>query len=175
MFFLRAKTKVNMTSRLLLLASRNLGEGKERKKRLEIAGFWLYRSRLQRLVDRLSKSDLRRRKTVSLCELPVEGLGRLTKLSLALLWNHWQPAAQNASAWLRSVGWPAACNSDTRYIASIGTPTNDPEGLSDAIPFIPLFPKRTSCESLVAAADLSCRLLHSATPPRSRAESSSVA
>ena len=55
-------------------------------------------------------------------------------LSLALLWKHWQPAAQNASARFRSVGWPADCDSDTRHIASIGTPTNDPEGLSDAIP-----------------------------------------
>ena len=75
-----------------------------------------------------------------MCELPVKGLGRLTKLSLVLLWNHWQPAAQNASARFRSVGWPAACDSDTRYIASIGTPTNDPAGLSDAIPLILLLP-----------------------------------
>ena len=147
----------------------------ERKKRLEIAGYWLYSSRRLRLVDRLSNFDLRRQMTVSMSEPPVKGLGRLTKLSLALLWNHWQPAAQNTSAWLRSVGWPAVCNSDTRYIASIGTPTNDPEGLSDAIPCLPLSPKRTSCESLVAAADLSCRLLRSATPPRSRAVPSSVA
>ena len=66
-----AKTMVNMTSKLLLLASRKLERKKERKKRLEIAGCWLYSSRGSRLVDRLSHFDLRRRKTVSGCELPV--------------------------------------------------------------------------------------------------------
>ena len=76
---------VNMTSKLLLLASRNGERKKERKKRLEIAGNWLYSSRGSRLVDRLSHFNLRRRRTVSISELPVQGLGRLTMLSLVLL------------------------------------------------------------------------------------------
>ena len=45
-----------MTSKLLLLASLNVERKKERKKRLEIAGYLLYSSRGTRLVDRLSIS-----------------------------------------------------------------------------------------------------------------------
>ena len=180
-----AKTTVNMTSKLLLLASRNLERKKGKKEK--VGNSWLLAVQFSHVETRRQTELLRSQTSIDCLDVraarPGTGQSDQAISGTAVESLAARCTERVRMAPLRRLARRAACNSDTRYIASIGTPTNDPEGLSDAIPLIPLSlpglpardgfrgTKRTSSGSPVAGSFPSCRPLHSATPQPSEAES----